>query len=406
MNARRVIGMVVALLLLATAASAKMMVQWKHDAGSAPTSLICTSTHVFAGYQGGQVIALAPDTGAVLWKSTLAGAGKVRLAVMPDALFAMRKSTLVTLDPATGKVRSEVKLPFADDQALLGNEAVEGKLFIQTGGKIHVIDPATGNSLFAADHPLFFRDYAHLTATRKWKDSFDVGQAVGYFVDQNHLVAIDLKTGGALWKKEAPLQLFGAPTYFKGLVIAVGLKGAWAVNAPDGSTVWTDTSNFEKPVLSPDIYLVKGRKSDRFTLHIQGGLLTHEAAKERTNFNYFLPDISRLLYNRVSDTFFLFIYTEVKTGKWRSILFRNNMITDQIFGHSEVEGKATGLFVQTEKYIYPELRPGVLFQIGYYECDIKGEMDLSDNAFTLLDIAGKMIVVGTAEGSLLGMEAE
>lgn len=389
---------------LAFAKDSGIEIRWEFPSEHKATSVVCFTTRVFVAFSNGDVCALSMDNGSVYWKKSLSSGSDIQLAVKADSLYALDGVTLHKLDPATGKELRKKKLDIPEGKKTLATKPVVGKLLIQYPEKSFVVDAKSGRSIFSSDHPLFFDAPNVVLATRKWEDMIDEQRGVGYFIKGREIIALNLKTNKVEWKSTAPSELFGAPSSFKDIVIAVGPRVMYAVKKQDGTKAWIDDRFDDRKIVSP--YLYFHTPKNRFTMMVDGGFLTHMALDKRRNFFYLMPDITRLMFTKKHETFFFFIYTEQKSGLWRSIVFRHSTKTAQLYGHDDVDGKSSGLFVKTDAHIYPELSFGTVYMLDRSECAISEKKKLSEKPFLWMDKVGHTAVVATAEGKLVGLSVK
>jgi PQQ-like domain len=375
---------------------------WTHDLTQTASSVVPGKNAIYAAVETGEVVKLSAKTGTVLWQIQAPGEGTPLLAADAGNVYVLRGDSLITLAPKNGAVKKEVEVAIPPSARILAPESVGGRLLIQAEKKTFLVDPKSGTILFQGKGEVFWGPPSHLLASGKWKDCFDKGRRRGYFVAGNHVKAVRLADGKVFWSTEVPVEPLGPVTAYRKRVVVPGWKGIASLAAEDGQRQWTNRSSTKRP-LSPYLYFFPGQ--GYFYVHIEDGFLLHrnDSISPRKNNIHRLPEISRILLGENMNLHFLSIYKKEDTGKWRSIVFRQDRLTGQLYGYDDVPGKATGLFAHDDDHLFVELSPGTLFALDNDQCAIQSQLKLSENAFSFLYRSGDTVVAVTASGQVVGI---
>lgn len=198
-------------------------------------------------------VGLSRDAGSFLWDR--AWPSPARLLPFGDKLVALSGRSLHVVDPATGETLREADLPFPVSAArrLLSAD----RAWTHGGSKIALLDLAKGAALWTQQ-----LDAGSCLAVR-----FDLREETAAVLldagpGKTALAGIDVSTGRLLWRRDVPWEGPLAWTFAQQDLLLAGFDGRHVVTqrvgARDGAEVWRFPLGLGRPLESPRI-LVSGR---------------------------------------------------------------------------------------------------------------------------------------------------
>jgi eukaryotic-like serine/threonine-protein kinase len=215
--------------------------QLRRDLSIVRSAPVFSGGLIFYGDSNGRIYALSADSGKVLWELPpgnkpwslpIAGAG---------SLYISDKAYLYKLDGRTGVEKWKLALPKGAGTASLGSNLV---CFVDVDGRIHTVDPATGQLLSDGK--------VHQTPTRVAVDEGTI-YFTGYTV--GNVFAVDALTREVKWKFSHTAQFrCTSPTVTNGSVYFGCSDGKfYAVDAASGKKRWISDRRktpLSKPAIS------------------------------------------------------------------------------------------------------------------------------------------------------------
>lgn len=403
------------LLVFSRPVSGAMNKIWTYASDLPASSMVCYGSRLFIAYPDGNVCALSIDPGVLFWRKKLKGHGPVQLSVYADTLVALRDQTVSVQNGTTGVVERTFELPVSGKTIVLMPEILYGRMLLEVDGTSVVLDVQTEKVIYQSSGPMLYGKPACVFANENWRSGLDENRHRWHFVNGEKIVAFDLKLGQEVWSRPCNLALFGVTTKYKDVIYAAAPNGLFAVDDEDGSPLFTSRLR-NMTITSPYLHFVTKRgmtfwdlltKTDRITIEVQQGIALHACRRGTTSGGvYRIPDIARLMFTYRHNYYFTYSYISTDDQQWHSMVMMQSDKSKQVYGRNDVLGKSTGMFVKGRHRIYPELSPGVLYEVTKKQALLTSSVKLSGSPFLAMCLSGKRVVVATAEGDVIGLSSK
>jgi outer membrane protein assembly factor BamB len=234
-------------------------VMWRLPLASESTPVV-VGNRVYLGAWGHRVYALSVKTGKIIWSTATDGEIDGSPAYASGTIYVGDNAgSIYALSAKTGVVRwvgHSFSGLFSGREYFYATPAVAyGRVFApNTDGTVYAFGATTGHLLWARNVGTYV-----YTAPAVWQQRIYVGTYDGKFL------ALDAATGDVRWEYEAASSVHGAPTVMSGLVYFStcgscgshgiryakrGPRGTYALNALTGKLVWSFPDGHYSPIVA------------------------------------------------------------------------------------------------------------------------------------------------------------
>jgi len=356
---RRILIVVLLLASISIAAGAEWAPKWKTSLGQEAVDAVAAGKAVYTAAIS-EITAIDLERGDKIWSCPFAAVSS--LAANETKVWVSGGGKLSVIDAATGKIVKNQNLPFK--QLLLAPAPVNNRLLAETDRGSALLDADGLKTLYQSKEPLFDERRALLKQTGKWRARINEAKNLVYFVADGKLTAVDLTSGKIKFTSAAVSGLVGWPTVLGDTVLAFAPESLVCFNGDDGGIKWTSKVPTPQPI---NPLIVFAGPTQRLTFVYPGGLLHHHPDKNKIQIYYPIPERVWPIRAEGEDTFFLYIYTDETDQQMKSAVMRLSQKTAQLYGRSPATGETGGWVVFGKNQVLAELAPGQLQLMDRWE---------------------------------------